>query len=190
MLGEHYVDVIPGPPGDDPLSTSHSIDGEDQPRTDLVLASVQRLVDGITDVMEDDPDALRDLFANTGRLIGNLDRILARNGESVDQLDHRSERSGGGDRSGRGRRRRSRRCDSWLTGSERFDHHRCARMATDISQVANGLGTALTSVDSAAQEVDKAAAGINTALLSINALLSDERGHVRAFYAKALGVST
>ena len=30
VLGEHYVDVIPGPPGDDPLSTSHSIDGEDQ----------------------------------------------------------------------------------------------------------------------------------------------------------------
>ncbi|MEE2835160.1 MAG: MlaD family protein [Myxococcota bacterium] len=188
VLGEHYVDVIPGPPGDDPLSTSHSIDGEDQPRTDLVLASVQRLVDGITDVMEDDPDALRDLFANTGRLIGNLDRILARNGESVDQLITGLSAAGEGIAQGVGDGADLAAAIRGLRAASDSITTDVPRMATDISQVANGLGTALTSVDSAAQEVDKAAAGINTALLSINALLSDERGHVRAFYAKALGV--
>ena len=133
--------------------------------------------------MEDDPDALRDLFANTGRLIGNLDRILAaRNGESVDQLITGLSAAGriaqgvgdGADLAAaiRGLRAAS---DSITTD--------VPRMATDISQVANGKA-ALQSVDSAAQEVDKAAAGINTALLSINALLSDERGHVRTFYAR------
>ena len=188
VLGEHYVDVIPGPPGDDPLSTSHSIDGEDQPRTDLVLASVQRLVDGLTDVMEEDPDALKNLFTNTGRLIGNLDRVLVRNGDSVDGLIQGLSEAGNGIAKGVGDGAALSAAIRGLRAASDSITTDVPRMATDISKVANGLGTALTSVDSAAQEIDKAAAGINGALISINSLLTDEKGHVGSFYKKALGV--
>jgi len=188
VLGEHYVDVIPGPPGDDPLSTSHSIDGEDQPRTDLVLASVQRLVDGVIEVINEDPDALKNLFRNTGRLIGNLDRVLVRNGESLDELIKGLSDAGNGVARGVGDGsdlaaaiRELRAASSSITTD-------VPRMATDISKVANGLDGALTSVGSAAKEIDKAASGINGALGSINSLLGDDQGKVEDFYKKALGV--
>lgn len=188
VLGEHYVDVIPGPPGDDPLSTSHSIDGEDQPRTDLVLASVQRLVDGVIEVINEDPDALKNLFRNTGRLIGNLDQVLVRNGESLDELIKGLSDAGNGMARGVGDGsdlaaaiRELRAASSSITTD-------VPRMATDISKVANGLDGALTSVNSAAQEIDKAASGINGALGSINSLLGDDQGKVEDFYKKALGV--
>jgi ABC-type transporter Mla subunit MlaD len=188
VLGEHYVDVIPGPPGDDPLSTSHSIDGEDQPRTDLVLASVQRLVDGVIEVINEDPDALKNLFRNTGRLIGNLDRVLVRNGESLDELIKGLSDAGNGVARGVGDGsdlaaaiRELRAASSSITTD-------VPRMATDISKVANGLDGTLTSVGSAAKEIDKAAAGINGALGSINSLLGDDQGKVEDFYKKALGV--
>lgn len=188
VLGEHYVDVIPGPPGDDPLSTSHSIDGEDQPRTDLVLASVQRLVDGVIEVINEDPDALKNLFRNTGRLIGNLDQVLVRNGESLDELIKGLSDAGNGMARGVGDGsdlaaaiRELRAASSSITAD-------VPRMATDISKVANGLDGALTSVNSAAQEIDKAASGINGALGSINSLLGDDQGKVEDFYKKALGV--
>jgi phospholipid/cholesterol/gamma-HCH transport system substrate-binding protein len=188
VLGEHYVDVIPGPPGDDPLSTSHSIDGEDQPRTDLVLASVQRLVDGVIEVINEDPDALKNLFRNTGRLIGNLDRVLVRNGESLDELIKGLSDAGNGVARGVGDGsdlaaaiRELRAASSSITTD-------VPRMATDISKVASGLDGTLTSVGSAAKEIDKAAAGINGALGSINSLLGDDQGKVEDFYKKALGV--
>ena len=188
VLGEHYVDVIPGPPGDDPLSTSHSIDGEDQPRTDLVLASVQRLVDGVIEVINEDPDALKNLFRNTGRLIGNLDRVLVRNGESLDELIKGLSDAGNGVARGVGDGsdlaaaiRELRAASSSITTD-------VPRMARDISKVANGLDGTLTSVGSAAKEIDKAAAGINGALGSINSLLGDDQGKVEDFYKKALGV--
>jgi ABC-type transporter Mla subunit MlaD len=188
VLGEHYVDVIPGPPGDDPLSTSHSIDGEDQPRTDLVLASVQRLVDGVIEVINEDPDALKNLFRNTGRLIGNLDRVLVRNGESLDELIKGLSDAGNGVARGvgDGLDLAAAICELRVLSSSITTD--VPRMAMDISKVANGLDGTLTSVGSAAKEIDKAAAGINGALGSINSLLGDDQGKVEDFYKKALGV--
>jgi ABC-type transporter Mla subunit MlaD len=186
VLGEHYVDVIPGPPGDDPLSTSHSIDGEDQPRTDLVLASVQRLVDGLIDVMNEDPDALRDLFVNTGRLIGNLDRLLVRNGDSVDGLIQGLSAAGKGIAQGLGDGADLAKSIRALQAATAAITRDVPTMARDIRGVAQGIDGALVSVDGAAKRIDRAAGGIADALVGINALLRDDQGHVSKFYGDAV----
>ena len=188
VLGEHYVDVIPGGPGDDPLSTSHSIDGIDQPRTDLVLASVQRLVDGLVEVLKDDPDALKDLFANTGSLIANLDRALSRNSEAVDELINGLGKASNGIAQGIGTGKELAASIRELRAASAAITRDIPSMAKEINTVAQGMTGALKSVDVAAREIGSAAGGIDKALLSINALLSDEKGHVSSFYDDAMGL--
>jgi ABC-type transporter Mla subunit MlaD len=188
VLGEHYVDVIPGPSGDDPLSSARPINGEDQPRTDLVLASVQRLVDGLVEVVNEDPDALKDLFRNTGRLIGNMDKVLVRNADAVDDLIHGVSAAGSGIAKGIGNGADLAAAIRDLRAASGAITNDVPKMAREISNIAHGMGGALKSVDSAATKIAAAAAGIDLALVSINALLLDEKGHFSSFYKKALSV--
>jgi len=190
VLGEHYVDVVPGPPADDPLSSAQLIDGEDQPRTDLVLASVQRLVDGLVDVVNEDPDALKNLFNNTGRLIGNMDKVLVRNADAVDDLIHGLSAAGNGIAKGLGDGAAMAAAIRDLRAASGAITTDVPKMAREISKVAHGMDGALKSVDSAATKIAAAAGGIDLALVSINALLADEKGHVSSFYNKALSMVT
>ena len=190
VLGEHYVDVIPGPPGDDPLSSKQAIDGEDQPRTDLVLASVQRLVDGLIEVVDEDPDALKNLFNNTGRLIGNMDKVLVRNSDAVDDLIIGLSAAGSGIAKGIGNGADLAAAIRDLRAASGSITTDVPKMASEISQIAQGMDGTLKSVDGAAQKIAAAASGINTATVSINELLADEKGHVEGFYKKTLTLVT
>jgi ABC-type transporter Mla subunit MlaD len=173
VLGEHYVEVIPGPPGADPVGAMQVIRGEDLPRTDLVLAQVQKLVDTMISVFEDDPDAARNFLRNANQLLAVVNRSVQRNEKAIDQLivglGAASQALADGIGDGSGLRAG---IDGMISATQVIGRD-VPRMADSVGVAVTNLQTTFANVDGAANRVAGAAGSIDAVARRIDQLLDD-----------------
>ena len=68
VLGEQYLEIVPGQDWDHPpIAAGTVIHGlpqvHDPPRTDLVVARLYEVLDGVASVLHDDRDAIKNLLS-------------------------------------------------------------------------------------------------------------------------------
>jgi phospholipid/cholesterol/gamma-HCH transport system substrate-binding protein len=91
VLGEQYLEIVPGtdwvhPPiqPDTVVHDEHVV--HDPPRTDLVVARLYEVLDGVSSVLRDDRDAIKHLLANGASAVAEVNRLLADNRAQLGEL--------------------------------------------------------------------------------------------------------
>jgi phospholipid/cholesterol/gamma-HCH transport system substrate-binding protein len=91
VLGEQYLEIVPGKNWDKPpIAENAIIHGppavHDPPRTDLVVARLYEVLDGIADVLRDDRGAIKNLLANSANAVKEANDILRDNRQRIGEL--------------------------------------------------------------------------------------------------------
>ena len=91
VLGEQYLEIVPGHDWDHPAIASgqvfHGLPWvHDPPRTDLVVAKLYEVLDGVGSVLHDDKDAIKHLLSNSADAVAQLDKLLVDNREHIGEL--------------------------------------------------------------------------------------------------------
>lgn len=87
VLGEQYVEIVPGDNWDaPPLAPGTIIVGVNPPRTDLVVARLYELLDLMTMVMREDKDKIALILTNAAHAVDQVDGILVENRPRVGKL--------------------------------------------------------------------------------------------------------
>jgi phospholipid/cholesterol/gamma-HCH transport system substrate-binding protein len=91
VLGEQYLEIVPGRDWDKPAIEANAvIHGppavHDPPRTDLVVARLYEVLDGVAAVLRDDRDAIKHLLANSANAVKEANDLLANNRERIAEL--------------------------------------------------------------------------------------------------------
>lgn len=86
VLGEKYLEIVPGSHEQPALPPGSYVVGVDPPRTDLIIARAYELMDVLTTGMRDNKEALRDLVKNASLAIADVTRVLGENRESIGRL--------------------------------------------------------------------------------------------------------
>lgn len=183
VLGEHYVEVVPGPPGADVLVADAVVSGEDLPRTDLVLAQVQRLVNQVIEVFESDPESARNLLRNTGSLIGRMDSWFERSGGEMDRLVRSLADASEGLAAGVGDGAAMANAVRQLTQASTTLSRDLPAATDGIVRAADGLAGTLTTVEKAALGIDGAVTEVSTAARDIQGFLGKSGEANRALEA-------
>src|SRR5580698_1624651 len=81
VLGEQYLEIVPGRDWDKPpIAANAIIHGapavHDPPRTDLVVARLYEVLDGVSSVLHDDRDAIQHLLANGANAVAEINQLL------------------------------------------------------------------------------------------------------------------
>ena len=81
VLGEQYLEIVPGHDWDHPaIAEGAVIHGapavHDPPRTDLVVARLYEVLDGVSSVLHDDRDAIKHLLANGASAVAEINKLL------------------------------------------------------------------------------------------------------------------
>ncbi len=87
VLGEQYLEIVPGRDWDKPaIAAGAIIHGapavHEPPRTDLVVARLYEVLDGVAAVLHDDRDAIKNLLSNSANAVAELNQLL---------VDHRQQ---------------------------------------------------------------------------------------------------
>ena len=91
VLGEQYLEVVPG------KDWEHAAIGEgavihgppqvhDPPRTDLVVAKLYEVLDGVASVLHDDKDNIKNLLVNGADAVAEVDKLLVDNRAKLGEL--------------------------------------------------------------------------------------------------------
>jgi phospholipid/cholesterol/gamma-HCH transport system substrate-binding protein len=87
VLGEQYVEIVPG---DDwqspPLAAGTIVKGTDPPRTDLVLSRLYEVLDGVSSVLREDREVIRDLLKNGASTVAEVNQLLKDNRAQIGTL--------------------------------------------------------------------------------------------------------
>ncbi|MBP6632810.1 MAG: MCE family protein [Kofleriaceae bacterium] len=87
VLGEQYLEVVPGRDFERPsIAAGAIVRGSDPPRTDLVVARLYEVLEGLSTVLRDDKDVIRDLLRNSASAVAEANRLLVSNREQVGRL--------------------------------------------------------------------------------------------------------
>lgn len=87
VLGEQYVEIVPGKNFDDPpLGKSAIVRGVDPPRTDLVVSRLYDVLDSLASVLRDDRDLIRKLLADSASTVSELSGLLRDNRAEIASL--------------------------------------------------------------------------------------------------------
>lgn len=91
VLGEQYLEIVPGTDWDNPpIAENAVIHGppavHDPPRTDLVVARLYEVLDGVAAVLRDDRDAIKNLLANSANAVAQANQLLVDNREKIGEL--------------------------------------------------------------------------------------------------------
>jgi phospholipid/cholesterol/gamma-HCH transport system substrate-binding protein len=86
VLGEQYLEIQPGSWDQPPLDPSHSVEGVNPPRTDLIVARLYEFLDSITSLLKDDKDVIRDFLQSGASVVRTLDDILKTNKAEIGRL--------------------------------------------------------------------------------------------------------
>ena len=183
VLGEHYVEVVPGPPSLPALEAESIVAGEDLPRTDLVLAQVQRLVNQVIAVFESDPDSARHFLRNTASLIGRMDIWFDRNGGEMDRLIRGLADASEGLAAGVGDGQAMAEAVRQLRRASEILSNELPPATDGIVRAADGLAGTLTTVQSAAKGIEGAVVEVSAAAGDIQRFLGKEGDANRALAA-------
>jgi phospholipid/cholesterol/gamma-HCH transport system substrate-binding protein len=91
VLGEQYLEIGPGHDWDHPpIAADSVIHGppwvHDPPRTDLVVARLYEVLDGVSSVLHDDRDAIKHLLANSASAVAEVNQLLVDNRAHIGEL--------------------------------------------------------------------------------------------------------
>lgn len=87
VLGEQYLEIVPGRDFERPAVVPNAIlRGTDPPRTDLVVARLYEVLDGISAVLRDDRQAIADLLRNGSSAVAEVNRLLVDNRQELKEL--------------------------------------------------------------------------------------------------------
>jgi phospholipid/cholesterol/gamma-HCH transport system substrate-binding protein len=91
VLGEQYLEIVPGHDWDKPPIVADSIIHgppwvHDPPRTDLVVARLYEVLDGVASVLRDDKDAIKHLLANGANAVAEANQLLVDNRAKIGDL--------------------------------------------------------------------------------------------------------
>jgi phospholipid/cholesterol/gamma-HCH transport system substrate-binding protein len=87
VLGEQYLEIVPG---HDYAGASIAADevrlGSNPPRTDLVVSRLYEVLDGVSQVLRDDKDAIKNLLTNSSSAVSEVNKLLVDNREQLASL--------------------------------------------------------------------------------------------------------
>jgi phospholipid/cholesterol/gamma-HCH transport system substrate-binding protein len=87
VLGEQYLEIVPGRDFEHPPVVAGAVvRGTDPPRTDLVVARLYEVLDGISAVLRDDRQAIAELLRNSSSAVAEVNRLLVDNRQQVSAL--------------------------------------------------------------------------------------------------------
>jgi phospholipid/cholesterol/gamma-HCH transport system substrate-binding protein len=91
VLGEQYLEIVPGRDWEKPpLAANTIVHGlpavHDPPRTDLVVARLYEVLDGVAEVLHDDRDAIKNLLSNSANAVKEANQILVDNRQQIGEL--------------------------------------------------------------------------------------------------------
>ncbi len=91
VLGEQYLEIVPGRDWEHPAIAAMSvIHGppavHDPPRTDLVVARLYEVLDGVSAVLHDDRDAIKNLLGNSASAVAEINKILVERHDQIGEL--------------------------------------------------------------------------------------------------------
>jgi phospholipid/cholesterol/gamma-HCH transport system substrate-binding protein len=86
VLGEEYVEIVPGTDRMAPIKDGAVAVGVTPPRTDLIVARLYEFLDGATKLLRRDKDAIGDLLRASTRVITTADKILGKNEDKLAAL--------------------------------------------------------------------------------------------------------
>jgi phospholipid/cholesterol/gamma-HCH transport system substrate-binding protein len=84
VLGEQYLEIVPGKNWEQPPIAEGAIVHDDKlvhdpPRTDLVVARLYEVLEGVSNVLHDDRDAIKHLLANGASAVAEVNKLLVDN---------------------------------------------------------------------------------------------------------------
>jgi phospholipid/cholesterol/gamma-HCH transport system substrate-binding protein len=83
VLGEQYLEIVPGRDWDRPPIAAgeviHDARVHDPPRTDLVVARLYEVLDGVSSVLRDEKTSIKTLIANGASAVSEVNTILVEN---------------------------------------------------------------------------------------------------------------
>jgi phospholipid/cholesterol/gamma-HCH transport system substrate-binding protein len=91
VLGEQYLEIVPGHDWDHPAIAANTIIHgapavHDPPRTDLVVARLYEVLDGVASVLRDDKDAIKHLLSNSASAVAEANQLLVDNRVKLGEL--------------------------------------------------------------------------------------------------------
>ncbi len=91
VLGEQYLEIVPGKDWEHPPIEPDTIIHDprfvhDPPRTDLVVARLYEVLEGVSSVLRDDRDAIKHLLANGASAVAEVDTLLKDNRAQLGEL--------------------------------------------------------------------------------------------------------
>jgi phospholipid/cholesterol/gamma-HCH transport system substrate-binding protein len=92
LLGEKYVEIVPGSHTEPPLLPGAVVRGVDPPRTDLIIARAYEFLDAVTPVLRDNKDEIRRLLGDGAEALRHVNAVLLDNHEVIGRLLVSTER--------------------------------------------------------------------------------------------------
>ena len=91
VLGEQYLEIVPGSDWTRPPIAAGTIVHDDHrvhdpPRTDLVVARLYEVLDGISGVLRDDRDEIKHLLSNGASAVAEVNQLLVDNRTRIGEL--------------------------------------------------------------------------------------------------------
>jgi phospholipid/cholesterol/gamma-HCH transport system substrate-binding protein len=91
VLGEQYLEIVPGKDWEHPaIAPDAVLHGppwvHDPPRTDLVVARLYEVLDGVSSVLHDDRDAIKHLLSNGANAVAEINKLLVERREQLGDL--------------------------------------------------------------------------------------------------------
>ena len=90
VLGEQYLEIVPGKDWSRPPLASgaivHDAHVHDPPRTDLVVARLYEVLDGVSGVLRDDRDEIKHLLSNGASAVAEVNQLLIDNRAKIGEL--------------------------------------------------------------------------------------------------------
>jgi phospholipid/cholesterol/gamma-HCH transport system substrate-binding protein len=90
VLGEQYLEIVPGTDWEKPPITAgaiiHDHRVKNPPRTDLVVARLYEVLEGVSSVLRDDRDAIKHLLSNGANAVAEINNLLVQNRQQLADL--------------------------------------------------------------------------------------------------------
>ena len=91
VLGEQYLEIVPGKDWNKPPIAANAIVHDEHyvhspPRTDLVVARLYEVLDGVAAVLRDDREAIKHLLSNSASAIAEINKLLVDNRQGIGDL--------------------------------------------------------------------------------------------------------
>jgi phospholipid/cholesterol/gamma-HCH transport system substrate-binding protein len=86
VLGEQYLEIVPGDYDKPRLEPNAVVRGVDPPRTDLIVSRLYEVLDSLSSVLREDRDLIRNLLTNSASAVDEVNQLLVDNREALGEL--------------------------------------------------------------------------------------------------------